>query len=79
MMRPCFFQVMVDGKEPLYEGSKTFRKVLCEPRKGLFLAWGSTGDGEGGTDSVALVEDNEGRVHEVYPGNIMFTDKRMSP
>ena len=75
-MRTCLFQVWVNSKTPLYEGSKSFKKEMCEPRQGVFLAWGVTAGDEGSTDSVALVEDNEGRVHEVYPANIMFTDKQ---
>lgn len=77
MNRPCLFQVMVDTKTPYYEHKPEgpFKRDWCEPRKGIFLQWGlDTGD-ECGSWSIALVEDEEGRVHEVKPERIQFTDK----
>lgn len=46
-----------------------------ESQRGIFLQWGHDSGDEGGSWSVALVEDKEGRVHTVMPDRITFTDK----
>jgi hypothetical protein len=76
VMRPCMFQVFCDSKTPIYADKPEgpFKRGWSEPRKGMFLQWGLDSD-DGASYSVALVEDEEGRVHEVIASKIMFTDK----
>lgn len=45
---------------------------------GLFHQWGTVStefDSGGVTDSVGLVEREDGRMFEVYPRNLQFIDK----
>lgn len=44
------------------------------PHEGLFHTWGLEADGEGGTNSIAIVELPDGIVAEVYPTKLKFVE-----
>jgi hypothetical protein len=42
------------------------------PNEGEFHIWGVKGDGEGGTNTMAIIELPDGKVEEVYTHQLKF-------
>ena len=52
------------------EGTGVFQKDF--PNSGLFHCWGVVADGEGGTDSIAIVEMEDGTIEGPYLRDVKF-------